>query len=181
MSWLWRKLFGRDPHDPRVFHYFDDMAFTSRRSADPIEIELRLEAMLGADWKDQADALRKPLPFGTAGVEREEAAAKREQDRQALLAAIDAAFDVKAYSHPSGGAPSGLTEAVRLGLLDGFREYCIALVVLSRPLSSAPSLASGGGANPPPPSSPASSSPVGTSATNATVNSPLPSSVPSSA
>lgn len=153
------------------------------RSADPIAIEQSLIDSLGEDWRDKVDSLRTPKKqtqiVGAIGDIATNIDANREKLRKDVLAAIDKAFDVHPYigvgwPDPDGyptKTPHGLLEPMRLGLIDGYRLFCLDLVRAARPFTSAPSRASPSSDNPTTLSGVVSSSPGNPSSTPETATS----------
>lgn len=133
-------LFGSSDNDRRVFRYRDG---SRRRSADPVEVERVLTEMLGEDWRSKRIDLSAPTPDGLIGAQVDDWRKKRETLRGEILAAIDAAFDVRPYKDDGGKfKPSGLTVSERIGLLDGYWQFTIDLARLARPFVRQPSRAS---------------------------------------
>lgn len=151
LGWLYG-LFRRTP-DRFIFRYRDG---TRRRTADPVEVESALAAMLGDDWRERVKNYGAPAPLGLAGLQLEEWKSRKGDERKAILAAVDAAFGVSPYTDDAGTSrPRGLTGAERFGLLEGFNRFCLDLMVLARPFLRPPPRGSPGPEPPPPPSGPA--------------------------
>lgn len=139
----------KNPNDRFIFHYYDG---TNSRTADPLAIEQSLIDILGEDWRTKVDSLHKPevKPIGAIGDIASDMSDRRDQLRKEILAAIDKAFDVHAYVGigwaDEQGFPTkvahGLSDVARMGLLNGFRLFCIDLIRASRPFSNVQSRAS---------------------------------------
>ncbi len=127
-----RRLFKRD--DPFVFDYHDGSRW---RSADPIEVERAMIAVLGDDWRSRVESMGTPINPDAIGEIADKMKADKEKLRSQVLYAIDTAFNVKPYRDGEG-----MTELKRLSLLVGFNLYCRDLIELARPFVSQQSRAS---------------------------------------
>lgn len=155
MFWNWFG-FGRDRDSKRLLFAYRDGSSTRR--ADPVVVELSLVAVLGKDWRNTIRKLDKSsASFGLVGEQAEAAEAEWFDTRAKVLEAIDAAFGVRAFAYSDGKA-SGLTDAERWGLLEGYLRFCTDLITAARPFPSAQPRASPSPGNPPPAKTPESTS-----------------------
>ena len=138
MLWNWFGL-GRNSGEPRdrlLFPYRDG---TRVRRADPVQIEKVLIDKLGHDWTMVVAGLSAPFAPGLLGDAMDAARTERTTQRESVLAAVDAAFEVHGYTDndQETGKPSGLDTLERFGLLDGFQRFVYALLEKSRPFVNA--------------------------------------------
>ena len=147
MLWNWFGLKRSAESRRGIFVYRDG---TRKRRADPVAVEQAMIDALGEDWRKAVRRLdQPPAPLGVVGEQAQAASAEWEANHRKVMAAIDAAFGVRPLDDEGG-----LTEVERMGLLTGYLNFCVDLILAARPFANARSRASPSPEPPPAPSRP---------------------------
>ncbi len=143
MGWLTRRFRKSEATQTRlIFRYKDG---ERERAVDPIDVEKVFAATFGDEWRDVLGQAATPIPPGIIGTQADEMRRQQQELDDKVLAAVNVAFDVKAFTDrggPDGRTEEGLSDTERRGILAGYLRFCNDLLNVAYPFSFARSRAS---------------------------------------